>query len=126
MFLNELIQVLGAASLEVVEHLQLFVCINRMGDQIQMALTPSMMVLYAFFFFICLYSFVLAWSGGMHYVDGYIFPCYSCQNPEQQMIDTINSLKSAGVSLLGVNTEDKETLMKSNNGTLGSTVGMLW
>jgi hypothetical protein len=26
-----------------------------------------------------------AWAGGMHYVDGYIFPCYSCGNPEQQV-----------------------------------------
>jgi hypothetical protein len=29
-----------------------------------------------------------AWAGGMHYVDGYIFPCYSCGNPEQQVLYT--------------------------------------
>lgn len=62
----------------------------------------------------------------MHYVDGYIFPCYSCGNPAKQMDDTINSLKSAGLSILGHNSEDKETLLKKNNGTLGATVGMLW
>jgi hypothetical protein len=26
-----------------------------------------------------------AWAGGMHYVDGYIFPCYSCGNPAKQV-----------------------------------------
>lgn len=26
-----------------------------------------------------------AWAGGMSYVDGYIFPCYSCGNPAQQV-----------------------------------------
>ena len=26
-----------------------------------------------------------AWSGGMNYVDGYIFPCYSCGNPAKQV-----------------------------------------
>lgn len=26
-----------------------------------------------------------AWSGGMSYVDGYIFPCYSCGNPAKQV-----------------------------------------
>lgn len=26
-----------------------------------------------------------AWAGGMNYVDGYIFPCYSCGNPEAQV-----------------------------------------
>lgn len=72
------------------------------------------------------YSINDAWSAGMSHVDGYIFPCYSCGNPAKQMDDTINSLKSAGVKLLGVNSDDKETLLKANNGTLGATVGMLW
>ncbi|CAM9668161.1 unnamed protein product [Ectocarpus fasciculatus] len=67
-----------------------------------------------------------AWSGGMSYVDGYIFPCYSCGNAAQQMDDTISYLSSNGVSLLGVKTEDSETLMSKYNGTLGATVGMLW
>ena len=26
-----------------------------------------------------------AWAGGMSYVDGYIFPCYSCGNPAKQV-----------------------------------------
>lgn len=26
-----------------------------------------------------------AWAGGQHYVDGYIFPCYSCGNPSGQV-----------------------------------------
>ena len=29
-----------------------------------------------------------AWAGGMSYVDGYIFPCYSCGNPAQQVLST--------------------------------------
>lgn len=62
----------------------------------------------------------------MSYVDGYIFPCYSCGNPAKQMDDTLNSLKAHGVKILGHNSEDKETLLKNNNGTLGATVGMLW
>jgi hypothetical protein len=31
------------------------------------------------------YSINDAWSGGMSYVDGYIFPCYSCGNPAKQV-----------------------------------------
>ena len=27
-----------------------------------------------------------AWAGGMSYVDGYIFPCFSCGNPAKQVI----------------------------------------
>ena len=27
-----------------------------------------------------------AWSGGMSYVDGYIFPCYSCGNAAKQVL----------------------------------------
>lgn len=27
-----------------------------------------------------------AWAAGMAHVDGYIFPCYSCGNPAQQVI----------------------------------------
>jgi hypothetical protein len=27
-----------------------------------------------------------AWNGGQHYVDGYIFPCYSCGNPRKQVM----------------------------------------
>ena len=63
----------------------------------------------------------------MSYVDGYIFPCYSCGNAAKQMDDTLNSLKSHGLKILGHNSEgDRETLMANNNGTLGATVGMLW
>lgn len=29
-----------------------------------------------------------AWNGGMSHVDGYIFPCYSCGNPAQQVCFT--------------------------------------
>jgi GH25 family lysozyme M1 (1,4-beta-N-acetylmuramidase) len=63
-----------------------------------------------------------AWAGGMHYVDGYIFPCYSCGNPAKQMDDTINSLKSYGLSLASVDSPSRDSL----NATLGATVGMLW
>ena len=28
-----------------------------------------------------------AWAGGMKYVDGYIFPCYSCGNPAKQVCE---------------------------------------
>lgn len=62
-----------------------------------------------------------AWNGGMAHVDGYIFPCYSCQNPEQQMDDTINYLSSHGVYTM------KEGEVKgTSNSTLGVTVGMIW
>ena len=30
-------------------------------------------------------SIANAWAGGMSYVDGYIFPCYSCGNPAGQV-----------------------------------------
>ena len=42
------------------------------------------------------------------------------------MDDTINSLKAHGLSILGANSESKDSLLLKNNGTLGSTVGMLW
>jgi hypothetical protein len=42
------------------------------------------------------------------------------------MDDAVNGLKVAGVNILGVDTEDRETLMAKNNGTLGATVGMIW
>lgn len=61
-----------------------------------------------------------AWAGGMAHVDGYIFPCYSCGNPEAQMDATINALSSAGLKHF-----------VSQNGTVsadmvGTTYGMLW
>ena len=31
------------------------------------------------------YTIEDAWTGGMSYVDGYIFPCYSCGNPAKQV-----------------------------------------
>ena len=31
------------------------------------------------------YTIEDAWAGGMSYVDGYIFPCYSCGNPAKQV-----------------------------------------
>jgi len=61
-----------------------------------------------------------AWNGGMAHVDGYIFPCYSCQNPEQQMTDTVNYLNSHNVLLA------KKGENLKGNSTLGATVGMLW
>jgi hypothetical protein len=68
-----------------------------------------------------------AWAGGMSYVDGYIFPCYSCGNPAQQMDDTIASLNAGGVRLLGQEgVPSEKELRLHHNGTLGSTVGMLW
>jgi hypothetical protein len=62
-----------------------------------------------------------AWKGGMSYVDGYIFPCYSCGNPAGQIDATINCLKSSGVSYSA----------RHENGTAvststGATYGMLW
>ena len=73
-------------------------------------------------------------NAGIPYVDGYIFPCYSCGNPEQQMDDTINYLSASGVRLL----RDKEThdIVMGMNSTqtlhsgekidVTSTAGMLW
>lgn len=35
-----------------------------------------------------------AWSGGMSYVDGYIFPCYSCGNAAQQVSIVVNTIRT--------------------------------
>jgi hypothetical protein len=63
-----------------------------------------------------------AWKGGMKYVDGYIFPCYSCGNPAKQVDDTINCLKSSNVEYAA----RKEGVEGVFNETLGATYGMLW
>jgi len=78
-------------------------------------------------------------AAGIKYVDGYIFPCYSCGNPAGQMDATINSLKSSGVYLLKEG-ETHEQIMSKNNHTMlataedgtekevavTATAGMLW
>jgi len=37
-----------------------------------------------------------AHAGGIEYVDGYVFPCYSCGDPAGQIADTVNNLNSNG------------------------------
>lgn len=73
-------------------------------------------------------------AGGIPYVDGYIFPCYSCGNPAKQMDDTINYLKSSGVYLLKKG-EVHEKIMSANltqtvhegsEKAVTATAGMLW
>lgn len=65
-----------------------------------------------------------AWNGGMRNVDGYIFPCYSCGNPEQQMKDTVSYLKSHNLHLA---VEGEDTSNPGNlTANVGATVGMLW
>lgn len=68
-------------------------------------------------------------AAGIAYVDGYIFPCYSCGNPAKQMDDTINSLKSAGVALLADGLSHEEYTAQHNHtgaAPLTATAGMLW
>jgi len=60
-----------------------------------------------------------AWAGGISYVDGYIFPCYSCGNPSGQMDTTIDYLASHSVRLAKMGENRTES-------TLGATIGMLW
>ena len=43
-------------------------------------------------------------AAGLSPIGAYMFPCYSCGNPAQQMTDTITALTSSGVTLL--RTED--------------------
>mmetsp|Transcript_12612 Transcript_12612/g.27664 ORF Transcript_12612/g.27664 Transcript_12612/m.27664 type:complete len:163 (-) Transcript_12612:562-1050(-) len=71
------------------------------------------------------YSIEDAWAGGMSYVDGYIFPCYSCGNPAGQMDDTISYLSAHNVKVLK---KGELRPVASGNSTekLGATVGMLW
>lgn len=70
-----------------------------------------------------------AHAAGIPYVDGYIFPCYSCGNPAQQMDDTINYLKSNGIAPL-TNGLTHSEYMSAHNHTgaapLTATVGMIW
>jgi len=35
-----------------------------------------------------------AWAGGMVHVDGYMFPCPTCGNPQGQVSDCINNLRN--------------------------------
>mmetsp|Transcript_18862 Transcript_18862/g.31557 ORF Transcript_18862/g.31557 Transcript_18862/m.31557 type:complete len:236 (+) Transcript_18862:231-938(+) len=66
-----------------------------------------------------------AWAGGMSYVDGYIFPCYSCGDPAGQMDDTISYLAAHDVKVLKKG-QLREEAGNSTDGKLGATVGMLW
>lgn len=65
-----------------------------------------------------------AWAAGMAHVDGYIFPCYSCGNPEKQVDDTISYLASHSVRMA----QFGEALEANANSTstTGAKVGMLW
>jgi hypothetical protein len=63
-----------------------------------------------------------AWNAGFAHVDGYIFPCYSCGNPEQQVTDTVNYLKSHKIEA----TKPGSLPQSPSNGTVGATYGMLW
>lgn len=78
-------------------------------------------------------------AAGIKYVDGYIFPCYSCGNPAKQMDDTINSLAANGVYMLKNDEKHEEIMAKYSNSTekllmdangqhvdLTATAGMLW
>lgn len=63
-----------------------------------------------------------AWSGGMKYVDGYVFPCYSCGNPAKQIDDTVSYLSSHGILH-----KPRDALGSENlNSTVGVSYGMLW
>lgn len=59
-----------------------------------------------------------AHAAGIKYVDGYIFPCYSCGNPEAQMDATISNLANHGIML-----HSNTTILQKN---VGASVGMLW
>ena len=73
-------------------------------------------------------------AAGIPYVDGYIFPCYSCGNPAGQMDATINSLKASGVYLLKANETHEEVQLRSDHHQLvgrekvavTATAGMIW
>jgi molybdopterin/thiamine biosynthesis adenylyltransferase len=62
-----------------------------------------------------------AHSGGISYVDGYIFPCFDCGDPEGQMDATISSLSNANIRITGMH---NQTLADAN--VVGASVGMLW
>jgi len=64
-----------------------------------------------------------AWSGGINYVDGYIFPCFSCGNAAKQMDDTVSYLAAHNVKMANFG---EAPVANNNNGTVGATVGMLW
>ena len=63
----------------------------------------------------------------MNYVDGYIFPCYSCGNPAGQIDAAINNLAAAGLKSIPRN-ESISSLMASGSSAahLGAHYGMLW
>lgn len=63
----------------------------------------------------------------MSYVDGYIFPCYSCGNPAKQMDDALAALGLGGVKFVPQN-ETRESMQAKlgSEATLGATVGMIW
>jgi hypothetical protein len=65
-----------------------------------------------------------AWNAGFAHVDGYIFPCYSCGNPEQQVTDTVNYLKSHSIEFTKAGELPMST--KDGNSTVGVSYGMLW
>lgn len=51
-----------------------------------------------------------AWKGGMNNVDSYIFPCPTCGTPsaEQQVQDTVNSLKGVETGMLWLDIEGQQ------------------
>ena len=66
-----------------------------------------------------------AWAGGMSHVDGYIFPCFSCGNPEGQMDAAINSLGAANLKHIPRTPGTNDT-MEIKPEELGTSYGMLW
>jgi len=78
-------------------------------------------------------------NAGIKYVDGYIFPCYSCGNAAGQMDQTINCLKNNGVYLLQEGESHEEVMSRANHTmkafaddgsanevAVTATAGMLW
>ena len=55
-------------------------------------------------------------AAGIKYVDGYIFPCYSCGDGAGQISDTINNLEANGIA----------TAANATEGTNSLAIGMLW
>ncbi|KJE96725.1 lysozyme [Capsaspora owczarzaki ATCC 30864] len=43
-------------------------------------------------------TIINARNAGIPYVDAYIFPCYSCGNPADQIRNMVNNLRNAGAS----------------------------
>jgi GH25 family lysozyme M1 (1,4-beta-N-acetylmuramidase) len=68
-----------------------------------------------------------AWSGGMSYVDGYIFPDYFKGNGAQQVKDTVNYLASNGLKHVSRPHDDSSPALTAEEvENFKSTYGMLW